>query len=306
MQIKNNLSKYLQKPWFISLLKTILLVGCMYFIYSKWQSQTFPPGDFKWPSNFGLITSIVFVLMIFNWYLESLRWKVSIEVFESITLIDAWKVVLGGLTLNWVLPFTSGDFIARISQQRDKLKATSAAMLNRGIMLVVTSVFGLFGIGQLAIRYKWNHWALVAALIITIMLIVLFRKHIGRFASYFKELSKGTLIRIVILSLLRYFIFVTQFFLLLNLFLPGLDDHLIIAGIGWIFLARTALPLIMGGAGVREASGLIFFEPYVANIEYVLVPIVLVWIINIVIPSLAGLILLLKASPSGLKSNQSS
>lgn len=305
MQIKNNLSKYLQKPWFIGLLKVILLLGCLYFIFSKWQSQTFPPGHFQWPSNFGLITSIVFVLMIFNWYLESFRWKVSVEVFESITLIDAWKVVLGGLALNWILPFTTGDFIARVSQQQDKLKATSAAMLNRAIMLVVTAIFGLYGIAHLAVRYEWDYWAIIVLSII-IVLIVLFRKHISRFASYFKALSKRTLIQIVTISLIRYFIFVTQFFLLLNLFLPDLDSHLIIAGIGWIFLARTALPLIMGGAGVREASGLIFFEPYVVSIEYVLVPIVLVWVINIVIPSLAGLVLIMRANLSVRKSNHSS
>ena len=289
MQIKNNHSNYLLKPRIIILIKLLLLAGCAFFLYSGLKNQFISVDELTLPNGFGWFLIIVIVLMPINWYLEALRWKLSIGLFEPITMKKSWGSVLGGQALNWVLPFTSGDLLSRISQQKDKYQATAAVVLNRGIMLTITLILGLYGMSFLARQFNLNGWFLLGMIISVPILKVIFKKSIDRFLGYFRELDNPLLMRIVGISLLRYAIFVTQFYLLLTAFLPTLSPQLILAGIGWVFITRSALPLLFGGIGVREASGIFFFGFYVSDLQLVVFPISLIWIINILIPSLAGL-----------------
>lgn len=289
MQIKNNNPNYLPKPRIIILIKLLLLVGCVFFLYTRLKDQSISFDELVLSPGFEWILLLVIPLMPINWYLEALRWKLSIDPFEPITMKEAWGSVLGGLALNWVLPFTSGDLLTRISQQRDKYQATAAVVLNRGIMLLITLAMGLYGVSFLARELDLNGWFLLGLIICVPILKVIFKKPIKRFIAYFQELKNPTLMRIIGISFLRYAIFLTQFYLLLNAFLPSLESQLLIAGIGWIFMVRSALPLLFGGMGVREASGIFFFEFYVNDLQLVIFPIFLIWIINILIPSLIGL-----------------
>ncbi|MEP0987338.1 hypothetical protein [Ekhidna sp.] len=298
MQIKNNHSNYLQNPWLTWTFKVLITLGCLYFLISKLRDQPISLDHFFVPNGFVLNLTIVIALMIVNWYLEALRWKISVDLFEEISMNDACRAVLGGLALNWVFPLTSGDLLARISQQKDKYQATSAVILNRGIMLMLTLLFGLYGISFLAIQYDFNGWFLLVILFGIPLLRILFRKSINRFSTYFQELAKSLLIKVVALSLLRYGVFVFQFYLLLVIFLPSLSANLLIGGIGWVFLIRSALPLFFGGIGVREASGILFFEPHVDNLQLIIVPVFLIWVINTIIPSLVGLFFILKMKSS--------
>ncbi|MEP1032077.1 hypothetical protein [Ekhidna sp.] len=300
MQIKNNQPNNLRKSRLIGLLKLALLVGCLFFLYDKLQDQPISLSEIKWPNGFWFTLTVVCLLMTSNWYLEVLRWKYSIQVFESISTKEAWRAVLGGLALNWVLPLTSGDLIVRISQQQDQYKTTSAALLNRFIMLCFTILLGGYGISHLAKNYDWSWWVLIPIALLMV-LGLMFRNSFRRFIAYFKQLNQMTFLRVFGLSLLRYLIFVSQFLLVLQAFLPMLSISLLIAGIGWIFLIRSALPLFLGGIGIREASGVLFFEPHVNQLHLVLIPIFLIWIINTVIPSLVGMLLFLKWKPAFAK-----
>ena len=131
-------------------------MGCLLFLYLKLDDQLVDYARIELPIYSAGIISLVCLLMIINWYLEALRWKYSIQTFEAISIKEACKAVLAGLALNWVLPFTSGDLIARIAKHQDKYQATSAAMLNRGIMLLLTFLLGSYGASKLVIRYEWD------------------------------------------------------------------------------------------------------------------------------------------------------
>lgn len=292
MQIKNNLSNFIKKPWIIVSAKVLVLIGCLYFIFIKLNGRS-PFDNFESPNGFWTFLPIVLILMLVNWYLEALRWKISIQTFEAISISKAMKVVLSGLALNWIFPFSTGDLLARISQQRDKYQATSAAILNRVIMMIITICLGLYGASFVAQELESKSW-LIFTVVALISITYLFRERLVNFGKYFKQLKRKVVFQITGLSILRYFIFSLQFFIMLKLFLaPLVSTQLLIGGIGWIFLARSSLPLFFGGAGVREASGIFFFEPYISNLELVLIPVFLIWIINSVVPSLSGLIFIL-------------
>jgi len=292
MQIKNIYVNFLKKPWVIGFVRVIILAACGYFIFSKVANRSISLENISLPENFYSVLLIVVLLMPLNWFLEAYRWKLSISEFEEIDIKASIKTILSGLALNWVLPFTSGDLIARVSNQKDKYQTTSAAVLNRALMMTFTLFFGIYGVSFLAEDVVLSTWFIAPLLVFLLMIAWFSRKLVDRFSVYFSKLSKQSIFQLVSLSLIRYLIFVLQFFLILHSFLPELSFELLLAGIGCIFFTRSIFPLFFGGVGVREASGIFFFENHVNDLMLVLSPIFIIWIINIVLPSIAGLIIL--------------
>ena len=121
------------------------------------------------------------------------------------------------------------------------------------------------------------------------MLSIHSSKYLSSFLSYFHKLEGRVLFAIGAISMLRYAIFVLQFYMLLSLFLPEAEPVLLFLGIAWVFFFKSIIPALLGGLGVREASGLVFFSD-VANPELVVIPIFLIWAINNALPSVTGLI----------------
>ena len=292
MQNKDNQSNQ-RKKQIIILLKTVLFITGLVFVIAKLSHSPIDILNFKPSRNLSYVLAIALLLMILNWCLEAIRWKVSVSIFEPISLRKAGVVVLSGLALNWILPFTTGDILSRISQSESKYKATAALVLNRGIMLGFTLILGVYGLSEFADNYEVNGWFGLIILFGIPLIRKLFKKKINSFLDYFKNLERSVLLQIISISFVRYLVFTIQFYLLLNVFMPEVPDHLLIAGIGWIFLSRSILPLFLGGMGVREAAGILFFEPYV-EVQMIVIPAFLIWFINIVIPSFVGLFLVWK------------
>ncbi|MEP5611682.1 MAG: hypothetical protein ABJP45_05500, partial [Cyclobacteriaceae bacterium] len=150
MQVKNitsiDFSK--TKKWFWIAIKAFVTLLSFYFIQSQFKDHTIAQS-LDIPDSFISIMILQFFLMIVNWIMEILRWKISIEVVEKISFQQASIDVLGGLTMNWIVPLTVGDYITRIAAKRDKYKATSAIILNRMIMLFLTLLVGLYGLTSL-------------------------------------------------------------------------------------------------------------------------------------------------------------
>lgn len=289
MQIKNIRRNYSS---ILLLSKVIIVILCGYFIYDKFKGQQFEIT--QWPDNLKSTIAFIIVLMLVNWGLEALRWKISLENYEPISYKKSIEIVLSGLALNLVLPLTSGDLAARVLPMRDKYQTISAMVLNRGIMLFLTLILGGYGAWTFAGRLLTPSPYLIGFGAIISVCLILFRKRLNKFILYFKKLRSRTSLKIVTISVVRYLIFVVQIFLLLKLFLPFISSDIIFAGIGWIFLIRSVIPVLFGGLGVRETSGIMFFEPLVDDLTLVVAPIFIIWIINIAVPSIIGLIVFLK------------
>lgn len=285
MQIKDNY--LIQKSLLWIVIRALIALLALYFVYLRFQSKELEISIISWPNSTIQILCVVILLMFLNWSLEAVRWKISVEVFEKISFKECVKIVLGGLALNWVLPFTSGDALYRLLPIKDKYKSASALVINRVLMLSITMLFGLVSIQFYSKNLLHIDFSFLLFLLILIPVYWLIKKNIERFISYFKLISVAEFLQIVLISLLRYSVFTLQFYLLLALFLPEVEAKVLILGIGWIFFFRSLIPSILGGLGIREASGLIFFEAFDPTL--VIAPIFIIWIINSVIPSFLGL-----------------
>ena len=289
-QIKDNYFND-KSPWLV-FVKGAVAALALYFIYEQFQNAEVSVREVDWPDNSFTVIFLVLLLMPVNWCLEALRWKYSLASVEQLSLKNSLLIILTGLALNWVTPFSSGDLVSRLSRVKDKYQGTSAIVVNRGMMFVITLIFGL-----LSIHSYSTYLDLDKVLIVVMMLFVLIavfvklRPKLHKFTAYFRQTGRGRLIGIAVFSIVRYAVFSLQFVLLLQLFLPSLGILKLILGVGWIFFFRTMLPSLFGGAGVREASGLLFFSEVDSPMQ-VLIPTFLIWIINTLVPSLVGLLVI--------------
>lgn len=291
LQIKDIYSTSGKKGIFL-VLKISVTALCIAILFVQVLNKGIFSTAIELPAYFYSSLLIVALLMVLNWYLEVLRWQISVNTYEKLSIRQSWRDVLSGLLLNLFLPFTSGDVVSRIALKSDKYKTAAALFLNRMIMLGITFLFGVYGIS-----YKTNaswHFEIQSFILIGLLLsgIFFFRGRLQKFTSFFNGLSWDQWLWISLISIIRYAVFTSQLFLLLKLFNPGLSDALLIAGIGCVFMARSIIPSLFGGIGLRELSAFYFFENLVVNISTILLPVTIIWLVNMVVPSIAGSVLI--------------
>ncbi|MEM6830592.1 MAG: hypothetical protein AAGA66_07040 [Bacteroidota bacterium] len=232
--------------------------------------------------------------MILNWYLESYRWKISIHSFQPFSIKEAAMDVLRGLAMNWIMPFTSGDLIARLTGKENKRLVGIAIALNRAIMLFITCVFGCYGVISFADTSSHRPFLGIFLLILTSIVFFILIRNYSLKKFQFPLLERNRVMVIIGISILRYAIFTLQFFIILKVFLPDLSNQILLSGLGWMFFFKSVIPSLFGGLGLREASAMIFFEKFVPNMSHVLFPIFLMWMINNALPSFLGALLVWK------------
>jgi hypothetical protein len=134
----------------------------------------------------------------------------------------------------------------------------------------------------------------------------LFQKRLLKLSKYFEVFrlyNSIELHNILLISLLRYFVFSTQFYLCFLLFgiKMNIFEGLIIISV--IYLIITVIPTVaLSELGVRGSVSLFVFAYYFTAIgsfdEQVKIAIVaasaLIWIINLIIPALAGSYFIIK------------
>ncbi len=265
-----------------------VLIICGWFIMQAFQEKwqvTFAFSSISWG-----IVLLVLLLGFVNWGTEVWRWKVSLGHGEDDQWSAATRQVFAGQALGWILPFTGGDLMAKLAPAESKWKIGQLIYYNRAIMLGITVIYGAFGLYQFSSAYFDSQvLLLLLALVGMSSFGWLWSKH-----SKSIRHTKKLICKLVLLSILRYAVFTAQFYLLIQAFHPGISTTLIIAGIGWVFLFRSIIPSLFGNLGVREASALIFFEPLISNPGSILLPCLLIWTINNVMPSVLGLYYLIR------------
>lgn len=280
-QINQYWGKYLSYP-VVLVVKAWVSIASLWMIYRAVARQSAGFVWHEWQTSWLVPIGVVLLLMPLNWWLEARKWRLLLPN-ESLTDQQALETVLRGLALNWVLPFTTGDAASRLAPLQNKTSGIWALLANRTSLLLVTAAFGVYGVSvYLKGQESATMWMTAALPVCWAGWYFLFRKKVP------------VAHQLMALTLLRYAVFTLQFWMLLYTFLPHLPTSILLAGIGWIYLFRTFLPALLGNFGVREASALVFFEPLVAQASLILLPCLLIWLINTVLPSLLGLVVLLR------------
>jgi uncharacterized protein (TIRG00374 family) len=260
---------------------------------------------------------ITIALMPLNLGLEALKWKLLASKVEKLSFFLALKGIFAGQTLSLITPQNTGDFVARIYFLKTKHKAeATGAVLVAGITQFYISVF--FGIIAFFLTIKFQYFVTGFFNIFTIItfgflcltsLFFLFNFQIlyqflqkyswsQKLSNYLRVINDYNLndfIQVFAISLLRFWVFTLQYIFLLQLFGIKAFDILNIAAIWLIFFIKSIFPTLnfINDLGVREASALYFFGNLGLPSSSVLLASLMLWLINLFVPTLIGLLIIL-------------
>jgi hypothetical protein len=271
-------------------------------------------GFFHWQSLF-----LVVLLIPLNWYLESVKWKILLKNVEQISLRTAFYSVLAGLTTGIFSPARLGEFAGRvlILEPKNRKKASTLWAVGSVTMTIAVCLFGipaLFFFIQsgrevnLLQNATVTHYLTVVLFVVFFLILLYFLlpfisnflsgKISGHFSSTFnllKSLSFDHLLSVLILSLSRYLVFCLQFWLMLYFFGVKLSPWEACVGIFTAYLLITFLPSVfLTEAAVKSSVFLLILSAFSDNPVAIISTSMLLWIVNLAIPTLLGIFLLTK------------
>ena len=261
------------------------------------------------------VLSIVFLLMIVNWGLEAFKWRLLVQRIQPISYFQALQDVFCGITVSIFTPNRTGEFGGRIFtlEKSNRVKGILLSLTGSLSQFLVTMIAGiialLFFIPQYTSFTNQNTWLcysfffLMAVLIIALLLLyfnlrlfidLLDKKNYASFLKKYipviSDLRLSEFIQLFCLSVLRYIVFSIQFFLLLKIFnvtVSFVDGFVMIA---LTFFAISIIPTVaFTEISVRGSAALTFIGMLSDNAPGIICSSFLLWIINIVFPSVVGI-----------------
>jgi uncharacterized membrane protein YbhN (UPF0104 family) len=316
-QRKSNISIY---GW--RLFKLLIAAIAFWFVYQKISSQKDIEGYFQQlkeafgQPNTMILLVLVLILMFFNWLTEALKWKLMIDRIEKISLFRSLEAVCSGLTISIFTPNRIGEYAGRVFhlEKANKIQATLITVIENISQLLATLL-----IGSIASIYYFSVYAelsfslsfLFIAILLSVSFISLLGffnirflenalmriKYLRKWQSTFHVLSEYTtaeLFRVFSLAVLRYFIFVLQFYLLIRMYGGAIAFVPAVIMIAMTYLVLTIIPsMALVEFGIRGAAAAYFFSAITIDILPVLNAVFSLWLINLAIPALAGAVFML-------------
>lgn len=265
----------------------------------------------------------IFLLMLVNWGIESRKWQVLMQHVQSYSLLIAFKSVLAGCSITMLTPNRIGEYGGRILfvDEKNRIKAISLTIVGSISQLLITLLMGCLGLFYLRFFSQNNvgtlkvlpeFWAdVLIYLSVTITLLVtLFYLRLGWLVRMMEkvpalnkvvqhirvldEFDNVQLIRILSLSFFRYLVFVLQYVLLLQLMQVDVELGLCFWLISVFYLVMAVAPSFgFIELPLRVTACWALFKYYTPNELGVGAAALSIWLINLVIPAIAGSILIL-------------
>ena len=245
-----------------------------------------------------LLYLVVLLLMPVNWGLESLKWYWLVRGAYSITISQAVRGVLAGLTLGFATPHALGDYVGRIYSlhTHDRKPLIGSVFLSRASQMLATMLFGCYGLYYLIgsdflLAYGMESMSLVLVMVIFTWLTVKYFNPLKAYLTLLNTYSIPVYLGVVGMAILRYVVFSIQFVLVLHIYMPSMSLITNAAGVTFIFLAKSILPTLnfLSDLGVREYSAIYFFEKSGEPLVPVLCASLTIWVINILMPTIIGM-----------------
>lgn len=276
--------------------------------------------DALWsPNRFLFIISAALIPV--NWGFETRKWQLLGQKLEPLSFWRAYRAVMVGLTLGFITPNRLGDYAGRVLElkSRQRLEAIGAIFIGRFCQLVATVLVGGAGLLYFLFRFYWVHYPaaslsiifLLLALNVILLLLVFNARAMVAFVTAIKPLkqfvpymaimasySSAEIMRLFLLSIGRYFVFMAQFILLLILYKVKLFAIEYVCGVSGTFFLKSVVPSVslLSDLGVRELSAMYFFGLLGQERLQVVSASLSLWLLNIAVPSAVGLAFVLRLS----------
>lgn len=259
------------------------------------------------------------LLMFCNWGLEAAKWRLAVHSVHRVSFGQAFKAILSGVSFSVTIPNRIGEYLGRILYMPEgkRLQVISLTVICSISQLLVTLLMGTFGffilktslirsglISVVGAQFiGFGLLGLIAILTVFYFSLSALERWLERSvkrASWLylvqavRSFDMQRLGQLVTLSTVRYAVFVTQYILLFRLFevnVSVVDGFWVMS---LVFLALAVIPTIaLVEVGLRGQISLQLVGLFAANNLGILLTSITIWGINLIIPALAGSLLIL-------------
>jgi len=282
---------------------------------SSWRAMKQSMGSSVW-----WILPLVFLGMVLNWSVESVKWMLVVKRIQPVGFITACKAVLSGLSFSVTTPNRVGEYLGRVLYMNDgnRLKAISLTITGSISQLIVTLVMGLISLLVLQnallsaglITAFWFNWVLYGTAFVTVLLILFYFRigwlvrWVGRMPGSHRytwlihslgSFDATILARLLSLSAVRFVIFILQYWLLCSLFDVEISwwNCYVTVSLGYLVMAAIPTIALFTDLSLRGTVSIQLLGMYSSNHLGIGLAAAGMWLINLIIPALAGSLLIL-------------
>ncbi|MAW31411.1 MAG: hypothetical protein CMD15_05960 [Flavobacteriales bacterium] len=266
-----------------------------------------------------LVLVLVIFLMFLNWFIEALKWRFLISKIEKISIKRSIRAVFSGITISSFTPNRIGEYGGRVFclNHADRIQGILITVIGSMAQLIITIILGLIAILLLPnlmpsydlflteLEFSYPIILFVVILLSTLLIMLFLNtsiftvllskfKFLNRFSKYsnvFSFYNSSELLEVLLYSAGRYMIFTAQFFILLNLFSVEVSyiNSMILTST-MLFVISIIPTIAITEIGIRGSVALYLFTLVSNNSIGILSATLCLWIINLVIPALIGIL----------------
>jgi len=266
--------------------------------------------------------AIVIFLMIINWSIEALKWKISIQKVQPVSFSRSFSAILSGVSFSVSTPNRIGEYLGRVLyiEEGNRLRVISLTIVSSISQLIITLFAGSVGLFFIRKNIETGNtmqgldsfWLQVLQYGVIIVLLILtgiyFRlsllinlldklRNNNRYSwlvSSLKDIDATLLLKLLSLSAIRYVVFVVQYFLLFRLFEVNAGWWECFWAVSVVFLVLAIIPTFaIAELGLRGNVSLKLIGLFSTNSLGISLTTATIWIINLVLPAIAGSLLIL-------------
>lgn len=293
------------KQFLVLLIKVLIVAGAFYFIYTqlanndKLDWQKFLVIFQKNQSIAGI--AFILVLSVLNRFFEILKWKNLVAFIHKITLGEATKQVLGALTAGLFTPNGVGEYAGKalFFEKKETKKVIFLNLICNGIQMILTVIFGIFGLLYFNAQYHVITIKTVALLfgMLLLLFIILFSikkitikgYSIEKLIHKINEIPKPIHQKNIFLGICRYLVFSHQYYFFFLAFDVDLPYFTLIATISSVYFLASSLPTFQFLDFAVKGSVAVYFFGILGVNEWIVIFIsTLMWFLNVVLPVIIG------------------
>ena len=306
----------------------VLFIWLGYSIYRQIQQQQNLQQSWEMmlisirgPQSWKLI--LAFLLLGLNMWAEAFKWKVLVGSIQKVSVAKAIKATLSGNALVFNSINRIGESAARsvYLDEGNRLKGMAIAMVGSMSLILVTLIMGILGLLYMrafildathrleGLSMFWLNGLISVLCFGTILLGMIYYKlswlirliekvpFVARYrfvVEHLENLHWWFLTKILLLSLLRYVVYIAQYVLVMQVFKVEADVSDTAALVTVMMVVLLIIPSItLADLGIRGEVSLHLFGLISSNMLGIIAAVGSIWIINLIVPAIAGSIFLL-------------
>jgi uncharacterized membrane protein YbhN (UPF0104 family) len=302
----------------------ILFIWLSWSIYSQISKQ---PGlkqawygiyeSFTGPLIWNLAATVL--LMIVNWSIEAIKWRMSVRQIQHISFFKAFKAVLSGVSFSVSTPNRVGEYLGRVlyMNEGNRLKTISITIVGSMSQLIITLLMGCIGLLIMRKEIEASHlvsamWmkAIISGVITALFFLTLFyfrlswitkwvarlpaSKRFAYLVNALESFDATILIKLLSLSAVRFSVFIVQYYLLLRLFDVDVSWWQAFWAVSVSFLIMAVIPTIAVIELVQRGKVMTtILALYSSNALGISLAAAGIWFINLIVPAIIGSLLIL-------------